>query len=76
MKIELVECIEQDGGSVTYLMDVSRDAILAFAKAGLHDALVKAAERAIKEHGTVTEEDAGGGDDDGGEREGIQAGGA
>jgi hypothetical protein len=76
MKIELALVTDLADGSAIYHFDLSHDAVIAFAQIGLQHALIEAAERAIKEHGEVTQEDAGGGGDDGGEREGIQAGGA
>jgi hypothetical protein len=76
MKIKLVSYNEWADGLIDMTFDLSQDAVIAFAKIGIQHALIEAAERAIKEHGTVTQEDAGHRDDDGGEREGIQAGGA
>lgn len=73
MNINLASVVERDDGSAIYYFDLSREAILAFTKLGLQTALIRAAEQARLEHGSLEEEDADQRDDEGGEREEVQA---
>jgi hypothetical protein len=48
--IQVVDIVDNEDGSATMTIDMSRDALICFAKIGLTKALVDEAERVIKEH--------------------------
>ena len=68
--IEVVSVTDHDDGSATILMDLSPDALIAFAKIGLHHALTEAAKREA-DHGEIAQEDPHHGDDDGGDGQAV-----
>ena len=69
--ITVVSCTDHDDGSATLVVDVSYDALIAFAQIGLQTALIEAAESVIAD-GTLAKEDAGRGDDDGEDGQAFQ----
>lgn len=63
--VEVISVTDHEDGTATIVVDLSPDALIAFAKVGLHHALIEAAKRGIDEHGEITQEDPHRGDDAG-----------
>ena len=73
--IEVIHVTDEEDGTATIVFDLSPDALIAFAKRGLHHALLTAAQKVIDD-GEIAQEDPHHGDDDGGDGQAVQAAGA
>ena len=73
--IEVIHVTDHADGSATLVVEMSRDALIAFAEIGLHHALLTAAQKVIDD-GEIAQEDPHHGDDDGGDGQAVQAAGA